>query len=180
MKKLQLTSILLLPFIFFTACKDEETPDPVNEEELITSVVLTFENTADLTTTEFAFRDIDGPGGNEPTAFDTIRLQTGTYHVTVSILNESESPALDLTTEIEEESVDHQFFYTVEGADITFSYNDSDANGLPIGLDMTAVVGAGVSTGTVTLTLKHQPGIKDDNINTGETDVEVAFVTELN
>ena len=35
------------------------------------------------------------------------------------------------------------------------------------------------STGTTTVTLKHQPDIKDGNILTGDTDVEVIFVTEV-
>lgn len=180
MKKITYLFILLPFLISINSCKNEETPDPVNEEELITSVVLSFENNADLSISTFAFRDIDGPGGDAPSEFDTIRLNNGYYHLTVSILNESVSPALDLTAEIDEESTDHQLFYTVDGADITFDYNDTDANGLPIGLDMNVVVGPTSSTGTVTVVLKHQPGIKDGSISTGESDVEVTFVTETN
>ncbi|MBK9461274.1 MAG: hypothetical protein IPN94_18040 [Sphingobacteriales bacterium] len=36
-----------------------------------------------------------------------------------------------------------------------------------------------VSTGILTVTLKHQPGTKDNNIATGETDVQVNFSTVI-
>jgi hypothetical protein len=35
----------------------------------------------------------------------------------------------------------------------------------------------GISNGTVTVTLKHQPGIKNGTCTTGETDAEIAFIT---
>lgn len=163
----------------YTGCKDPEVPEVINEEELITTLMLTFENelTGDIDTV--AFRDLDGAGGNAPTEFDTLRLTPGaTFHVHSYLLNESVSPADDITLEVEDEAVDHQMFYTVEGADITFTYDDTDANGAPIGLHMMAETGV-AGNGSVTVTLKHQPGIKDGNITTGETDVEVTFVTEI-
>lgn len=165
--------------IIYAGCKDPEVPDVVNEEELITTVLLTFENEMSGEVDTFAFRDLDGAGGNAPTEFDTLRLIAGTeYHVHVYLLNESVSPAEDITVEVEEEAVDHQMFYEVDGADITFTYEDTDANGLPIGLHMMAVSGV-AGDGTVTVTLKHQPGIKDGNITTGEADVEITFVAEV-
>ncbi len=183
MKKVHVLSTVLLTVMVlstFTSCKDEEVPEPTNEEELITTLTLTFEDDMTGTTSTFTFRDVDGPGGAAPSTFDTIRLDAGSmYHVHVTLLNESVSPAEDITVEVEEEGDEHQVFYTVAGADITFTYEDADANGDPIGLHTMATSGA-AGSGSVTITLKHQPGTKDGNITTGETDVEVSFVTEIN
>ena len=108
----------------FTGCKDEEVPDIVNEEELITTVSLAFENTLTGELNTFLFRDIDGPGGAAPTQFDTIRLTAASdYTLTTTLLNESISPAEDITVEVAEEGVDHQFFYTVSaGLNLTIFY----------------------------------------------------------
>lgn len=174
-------ALMIIPVMaIMSSCKEEEIPDPTNEEELITTLQLTFENDVTGEIDTFSFRDLDGPGGASPVQFDTIRLAAGTmYHVYAYLLNESVSPSEDIGVEVEEEGADHQMFYTVAGADISFTYEDADTNGNPIGLHMMATTGA-ASGGTVTVTLKHQPGIKDGNIATGETDVEVAFETEIN
>lgn len=171
--------VMLLTASIFTACKDEEVPELTNDEELITTLTLTFEDDLTGALSTFTFRDADGPGGAAPTTFDTIRLTTGsTYQLHISLLNESVSPAEDLTTEVEDEGDAHQLFYTVADADITFAYADTDTNGDPVGLHMTASAGS-AGSGTVTVTLKHQPGTKDGNITTGETDVEITFVAEI-
>ncbi len=163
-----------------TGCKDEEVPDVVNEEELITTVSLAFENTLTGDISTFSFRDIDGPGGTAPTQFDTIRLTADSdFTLTTTLLNESVSPAEDITVEVAEEGVDHQFFYTVSaGLNLTIAYNDTDANGNPVGIINIAAT-EGASTGTITVVLKHQPDIKDGNSATGDTDVEVVFVVEI-
>ena len=174
-------SMFALSAILFSGCKEEEIPVEENEEELITTLILEFENVVSGDVYEYVFRDTDGPGGTEPSEFDTIRLTNGvSYHVHVSLLNECVSPAEDITVEVEEEGVDHQMFYTVSGGlNLTISYDDEDANGDPVGLHLNAATGD-ASTGTTTVTLKHQPDIKDGNITTGDTDVEVTFVTEIN
>jgi len=181
MKKILFYTVLTFPLagMMLNACKKPETPDPVNEEELITTLSLAFTDTATMVSGTFVFQDTDGPGGNDPETFDTIRLLPGkVYAVAVTLLNESVTPADDITIEVLEEGVDHQVFYTVTDAAISFTYADTDDNGNPLGLMMTAETGA-VSTGTVTITLKHQPGTKDGNITTGETDVEVSFLIEI-
>lgn len=164
----------------FTGCKEEELPDVVNEEELITTISLAFENTLTGEINTFSFRDIDGPGGAAPSQFDTIRLlPDGDYTVLTTLLNESVTPAEDITVEVAEEGVDHQFFYTVSaGLNLTLTYNDTDANGDPIGIANIAATGA-ESNGTITVVLKHQPDIKDGNSATGDTDIEVVFVVEI-
>lgn len=174
-------AIALIGAFIFSGCKDEEMPDIVNESELITTISLQFEavGTGDVST--FTFRDIDGPGGALPTQFDTIRLAAGTdYYLTTTLLNESVIPTIDISAEVTEEGVDHQFFYTVgEGLNLVVTYNDTDANGNPIGI-VNNVVSGDASNGTLTVVLKHQPGIKDGDIATGDTDVEVVFDCKIN
>lgn len=173
-------SLLSLQVFIFSSCKEEELPEEPNEEELITTLILEFENTISGEVHTFEFRDTDGPGGSEPVDFDTIRLDdNSSYHITVSLLNESVSPADDITVEVVEEGVDHQLFYVTSGGlNLFISYDDEDANGDPIGLHAMAAT-TDASTGTTTVTLKHQPDIKDGNILTGDTDVEVIFVTKV-
>lgn len=183
MKKVHVLSTMLLTVMVlstFTSCKDEEVPEPTNEEELITTLTITFEDDATGAISSFTFRDVDGPGGAAPTTFDTIRLDAETnYHAYVTLLNESISPAEDITAEVEAEGDEHQIFYNVTGPNITFLYEDTDVNGDPIGLHTVAITHS-AGTGSITITLKHQPGTKDGLITTGETDVEVSFVTEIN
>jgi hypothetical protein len=76
------------------------------------------------------------------------------------------------------EAEDHQFFYTITGANFTNVYNDLDANSLPVGLSVTWTTTT-ISNGNLLLTLKHQPGIKDGLITTGETDIEITFPVRI-
>ena len=67
-KLMKLKSILvtIASLAVLSGCKDKvEKPDPNNEQELITSVILTFTDTANSTTSTFAFRDVDGVGGSD-------------------------------------------------------------------------------------------------------------------
>lgn len=157
-----------------TGCADD--PHDHNEEELITTVKLRFQDTQDpLDIRDFTFRDADGPGGNAPSQFDTIVLSPGrTYTLTIQLLNESADPVEDITPEIEEEGADHQFFFNISNVNITVAYADQDVNGLPIGLENT-VTTTTASSGIFQVVLKHQPGIKDGNQATGESDVELDF-----
>ena len=67
----------------------------------------------------------------------------------------------------------------------SFSHNDSDANGDPLGLEMTATTGD-ASAGDVTVILRHEPdkdaeGVADGDVTNagGETDVEVTFDADV-
>ena len=164
---------ILLPTFILTGCGEVEEPIIDNEEELITSVELTFALT-DGNAKTFKFADPDGEGGNDPTRFDTISLLTDTtYSLTVKFLDESKNPSEDITEEVEEEANEHIVCYSTD-ASTTVTVTDQDGNTLPLGLeaDVTTTTAA---NGTFTVTLKHQPGVKDGTCSPGETDVELAF-----
>jgi hypothetical protein len=93
------------------------------------------------------------------------------------LLNETESPAENVTEEIEEEDLDHQFFYTVgSGLDVAAEYGDADSEGNPLGLSF--ILNTGVaSSGGLTFTLRHEPNKPNTGLENagGETDIEVTF-----
>ena len=150
----------------------------IQEQELITTLELHFVR-APKDTTTFAFKDTDGPGGNAQT-IDTVKLDTNaTYTVLVEVLDESKTPAENITEEIKEEDHEHLFCYKISDVNTTITRTDSDGT-FEVGLESEWVTGA-ASTGTVTVTLKHQPGgEKDGTCAPGDTDLEVDFPVVLN
>lgn len=177
MKKAIFKSLLSLLIIgtLFSSCKKEKVIP--NEEELITTVKLTFTEVGGAgTVTDFTFKDLDGEGGAAPSLFEEITLDASkTYTMAISLLNESVSPAVNITNEVSDEGDEHQFYFAPTGANVTISNLNNDINGLPLGLTSTWTTGA-ISTGIVKITLKHKPdGIKaaGDLVTKGDTDVEL-------
>ncbi len=180
---LRLSMLLLMgTVLFFSSCKDDDDPTPENEEELITTMTVVLAPDGGGSTATLLFRDLDGDGGNAPTITTDKLAPNTTYTGTISLLNETETPAENITEEVKEEGDEHQFFYaTTMGLNISFAYNDQDADGRPIGLDFTLVTGD-ASTGTLRITLRHEPDKAATNVSMGditnaggETDIEVDF-----
>jgi len=174
----KLTYILMFSVsVLFTQCKDSEnavTPD--DENELITSVTLSFKEAGTGTVTSFSYKDADGDGGNAPTQFDAITLKANTeYTLTIALLDESKNPVSDITKEINNESDEHLLVYTpTPAALLTYTYGDKDANNFPIGLTGTAKAGA-AGTGKLKVQLRHQPGAKNGTATPGTDDVNLDF-----
>lgn len=178
----------LIPFLLLalTAChkdKNEITvPQSPDENELITTLKLVYTDSAMGDTQTAIFRDIDGPGGNPPTQFDTIRLKTQTvYLAQIILLDESSAPIDTISNEVYEKRNEHQFFFTSTDAAITTSYGDFDDNGVPLGLKLQMKTGM-PTTGTAstfTISLKHQgdqkPVSGTGNSSAGSTDIQIAF-----
>jgi hypothetical protein len=180
MKNKNLMMVLLVgAALFMNSCK-KETIDP-NESELITTVRLKLTNTfsSSINPLVYEFKDLDGEGGAAPVKFDNIVLQKNIpYICEVTVLNESVSPADDITKEIKAEANDHQFYFVPSSSNLlTVSNYDTDAQGLPLGLSSFWVTGLNPGTGTLRLVLKHKPGTKaaNDLINKGDTDIELNF-----
>lgn len=167
--------VLCLGMAFLASCEKEHNDH--NEEELITtvSIVLTEQGTANPQT--FTFRDADGPGGLAPSKFDSIVINANrSYMASVKFLNESVTPAEDLTLEVKAEGDDHEVFFSSTGVSLTVSNRDLDSKGLPLGLSSTWLAGA-PGVGKLKVVLKHKPGAKaaNDPVTKGETDVELEF-----
>ncbi len=169
--------------LVFNACKKDDdnvaTPPNQNEEEVITTMRLTFTDSANVQpTTSATFRDPDGDGGNGPDIHDTIRLASNTtYFVSLLLLNETETPADTISNEVLDEADEHLFCFNPSGANVTIVRTDSDGT-YEIGLESRWTTTA-ISTGTVQVELKHQPGVKDGTCAPGDTDIDVTFVTEI-
>lgn len=184
MKNLKLIALLVIPVIFSTSCSNDDAP--VNEEEVITTVTTTLVGGGQTIT--LTSRDLDGDGPNAPVVTVSGNLVAGTtYTGSTKFLNELESPAEDITVEVEEEGADHQVFYQLPSSIGTVTYTDTDANGRPIGLNFTLVAGTSGSTGTLTVTLRHLPnktasGVSGGDITNagGNTDAAVSFSVAVN
>lgn len=176
----------LLIVLFASAC-DSDDPEPVNEEELITTVNVIFTNQANASDVQTAsFVDLDGEGGNAPVITGATLNANMTYNVSVEFLNEAENPVEDITTEVVEEGLEHQIFMLIaNGLNLSYSYGDQDSSGDPIGVVGTASTGA-ASTGTLNVVLRHEPvkdaaGVSDGDITNagGETDISVTFTIDI-
>jgi hypothetical protein len=188
-KTYSILAVIALTIGMVGCSKDDDAPEPVStgggttppahEEELITSAIISFVDTAGVQpSVEVAFRDPDGDGGNAATEHDTIRLAANTYYTaTIQLLNESESPAEDITLEVKEEDDEHLFCYAPSNTNVTIDRTDSDGT-YEVGIATFWSTGA-VATGTTTVSLKHQPDVKDGTCTPGDTDIEIAFVTEI-
>lgn len=175
--KTTLIKYILIPSIIFTVgCKrnidDPEDPHDHNEEELITTVELHFTNSAGSHIMA-TWSDIDGPGGTDP-VIDSLFLDTNSvYDVSIEFLNESGEEAEDMTHEIEEEDDEHLICFDVPSDNLTIDRTDSDGT-FEVGL-MSKWTTSEATIGSVTISLKHQPDVKDGTCVPGETDVEVTF-----
>jgi hypothetical protein len=99
----------------------------------------------------------------------------------MEVLNETESPAEDITEEVLEEALEHQFFFTPSNSISTFAYSDADSEGNPIGIQFTLTTSDG-GAGNITITLIHEPektepGVSSGDITNagGEADIEATF-----
>lgn len=184
MKTYKYAFVLLLTTLLFSSCSSDDNPDPVNEEEIITTVRLTLTPQQPNDVVIFESQDLDGDGPDEPviTITGTINPQIE-YLGSILFLNELESPAENITLEVLEEADEHQVFYAFTGdSGSTTTYSDLDQNGNPIGVSFSFNSGNVSSDNAVTVTLRHEPnkmaeGVSDGLIANagGETDVEVTF-----
>jgi len=180
--------LFLLATMLLVSCGDD--PEPANEEELITTLIvtLTSDGGAPITMT---FKDIDGDGAGVPEYIYSsegdaaVLTASTTYTATIALLNESVSPAENITEEIEEEADEHLFCFDKTGlTGLTIAYADTEADYVAggsskvVGLATTWTTTDTTGEGTVTFKLFHQiGGSKTGTCPTGstDTDIEVTF-----
>lgn len=164
----------------YSACRNEDDQHDQDENELITTLRLTATNAANAADVRtFSFADTDGDGGNPPTIDTIVLAANAVYEVSISVLDESKTPAVDISAEIAAKKNEHQFFFTPSnGLNLSNTYQDTDDNNLPVGLQ-TRFTTTAPSSGTLSVTLKHQPDTKNNNIATGSTDIMVDFPTRI-
>jgi hypothetical protein len=198
--KSKLTILLIVVSVTAFTCKKKDPPAPVSEPEVVTTMRITFTDSANQARMYF-FADPDGDGGNAGFFGPNQTMQSDSlivldkktlYNVELAFFDESKSPAVDLTGEIKEDGHEHMVFFgheanTVQSAQpytvklnqsgVTIRYGDMD-QGSPsraVGLNTKWTTSdSTASSHPLRITLRHQPE-KDGTYAPGETDVEVTF-----
>ena len=180
MKSIRTIAALSAIAIMGFSCSDDDndTPEIVNEEEVITTMNVSLTPQGGGTTITLQSQDLDGDGPDAPVITVSGNL-TGftTYEGSIELLNETEDPAEDVTEEVEEEAEEHQFFFTTTGSLGDVTYTDSDANANPIGITFLMTTQQ-PGDGTIAITLRHEPIKPNDGTLAGaggETDIAQTF-----
>lgn len=178
-------------------------PPPVNTEEVITTMKLYLTDSASSAVSVYGFEDADGDGGNAGAFFGTNQSDSvftlaanKTYFMQIILLDKTKTPIDTISNEVEEEGEDHMFFFNstnptgtpfstiLSGSNIKVTYTDLDAGTPTRGIGLTTRLRTYASTGSTknpfTVTLKHQPGVKDGTFAPGDSDVEVGFKVIVN
>jgi hypothetical protein len=202
MRNTSISALRLAPFalaavIAMAGC-GEDGHDHGNENEVITTVILTFTPGAGGVAIVAKVDDPDGDGGGAPTV-EPITVAPGMYDLAVKFENRLAKPPEDITEEVRDEAAEHQVFFTgtavsgpassTTGAPLVHAYADMDSKGLPLGLANKVTATAGM--GTLTVTLRHMPPVNNMPVKTaavagtvrsggfaaigGSTDVQVNF-----
>lgn len=115
---------------------------------------------------------------------DEVQLMAGeSYDLSVAILEDDADGLLDLTGEISNDAESHQVFFLGEdiaseatqsqNALVSVDYNDSDSNGMPLGIDSVAT-GLQAGSGSMQVVLRHMPPENGNPIKTAESAADVA------
>lgn len=169
--------ISLTSALFFQACI-KTNPAPADENELITTVKLKFTDGGSVQT--FQWQDLDGDGGKAPTIQNVALKINKTYKLDIELLDESKTPAKDITSEVREEQDEHLLVFTPTPSNLlTYTYGDKDSKNFPIGLTGNVKTTA-AGTGTLRVVLRHQPPVngmaqKNGTPIPGSSDVDVTF-----
>ncbi|MCP9235616.1 type 1 periplasmic binding fold superfamily protein [Lewinella sp. JB7] len=180
-------AFVVISLLLIAACGSDDDPILINEEEVITDVTYTLSPVGGGDAVVLSFSDPDGDGGTAPTQIVSGNLSAGTtYEGRIQVLNSASTPPVDITTEIEDEAADHQFFFVPDpGLDVQLTYLDSDGNGDPVGL-RTELRAGSFSSGNLVIILRHEPnkaaagvGISTPASAGGETDIEISFPVSI-
>ncbi|MFM8912056.1 MAG: hypothetical protein ACKOE6_03915 [Flammeovirgaceae bacterium] len=202
-----LASVTVMSGMLFLASCSKDEPKKEDTPELITKATLVFTPSDGSAAVTVTATDPDNQGAR-PIAIDgPISLaKNKTYVLTIALINglaKPTEPAYDVSEEVREEGIEHQFFFAwtkdvfsnpsgngnVDNRTDPVLYEggqnntSKDVNGRNLGLVTTwTTVNSSVSGGTFTVRLKHQPdGLKSDTSDsaTGETDLDLTFVLNV-
>lgn len=182
-EKVSLKTILALSLLtlLITSCSnDDDNPEAVDEEEVITTMNVSLSTTGGATVL-LQSRDLDGDGPNPPVIEVGNLAANTTYSGSIELLNETETPAENITTEVSEEATEHQFFFNTGGAISSVTYDDVDADGNPVGLLFELTTGD-AGSGNIQITLRHEPKKPNDGSLAdagGETDIAQSFAVTV-
>ena len=179
MKTIKFLSMLAFAGVVLTSCSDDDdAPEEVNEEEVITTMTVTLVPQGGGDTVTLQTRDLDGDGPNAPDVTVSGPLAGNTtYTGAIVLLNETETPAENITEEVAEEDDEHQFFFQTTGSIASVDYGDTDENNNPVGILFTLATDT-AGAASITITLRHEPKKPNDGTLAdagGETDITETF-----
>jgi hypothetical protein len=173
----KLYSIILISSFLFNGCSSE-APELIQEEELITTVKLTFKSSEETQIVRW---------NTLTTNSEIIQLKANSmYEVAIEFLDDSDPVDIkNITTEVIEEANDHQVFYEFSGVNVIYGTSDSDVlddnqNPLYINSIWNFVES---SSGVVRIYLIHEPTSKNSSNRSGfggETDIQVDIPLHIN
>ncbi|MEY3194219.1 MAG: hypothetical protein RIQ78_316 [Bacteroidota bacterium] len=175
--RFRLPTLLLLlaatTSVFTTACKK----DKATENEVITKVVVHLTGTGSSFDTEFEAEDADGDGVFN--TIDSIKIPINTvFNSRIHVYDETKSPVVDISEEIEVENTAHLFIIQSFVAGLLISNLNTDDNGAPFGLESTWTT-TDASTGSVQIRLYHEPTDKTAADPGGDVDFDIVFPVKV-
>lgn len=178
-----LNAVLIAALIFGSCKKDEKTVSPpLPGNEFLTTVQLVVTNAADATDTKtVSVKQLPDQAVDNSKAPLTLKANS-TYHVAVQFLDDTKSPAGNVTDDIYTRRNYHLICFEVSsGTTLTVSRTDMDTNtpALQVGLQDDFTTGA-ASSGSLNVQLRHQPNAKNGQCAPGSTDADVDFPITIN
>ena len=155
------------------SCKNESTP---TTSEHITTLRVVAQNLTTNVTDTFTYVNYNQTKSSPPSLVDTLRLQANSsYAIQVVVLNETLSPAQNMTDTIEARGDNHLMIYNIDPTALfSLRIQDKDSKGLPIGL-MSTWTTTNATNGWLRMILLQQPGNKNGTQTPGITDFEADF-----
>lgn len=170
----------------WSSCKKSEqnVQAPVPDNEVITTVQLSAVNTTDPTDTPTAKWVKLNPADTSAPDLTHARLllrPNATYNVQVKFLDETKSPADDITAEVKDRANYHLVcFSPASGLNLQISAADSDTHTPPLPVGLSNVFRTTtISTGNLNVELHHQPTLKTGDCSLGSIDADVNFTVTV-
>lgn len=169
--------------LFITSCKVSEQDSPKISDKKITKFSLSLTNTANINDNIVLNSiDADGEGGGLP-AIVFLKLKPNTIYdlKVIGLLNEESSPVVDYKPVVSSSKEDYIIFYKknkLERLDLTVDEYDLDRNGKQVGLTAKLKTNS-VSSGSLTVMLKNQTGLKTLDSSIGITEKSASFMITI-
>jgi len=168
--------------IFWSACNKQEkaVAPPVPGNEFITTLKLVATNVADSTDmVSCAWTKLNPNDTSAPdTSLAHMKLRANAvYNVKVMVLDETKTPPLDITPEIQDRENYHLVCFTIApGLNLSVQRTDHDTNTPQHEVGLADKFAAGSpSSGNLEVVLHHQPNVKNGDCNRGSIDIDVNF-----
>jgi hypothetical protein len=185
------TAVIILIILNSLGCRkhlgDPRLPPVPEEEEMITTFMISFRDSASGDIAGYYFSDPDGPEGGLPGTFgpnggsqsDSVIIlkNNSTYECEILMLNESVTPVDTVSIEISEAAEEHLILFRYPQTEsFSITYLDRDANNLPLGLLTRWRTRALLTEKTpLNIVLRHQDGNKDGTFEPGESELDLMF-----